>query len=134
MLSPQVLNDISAGTLANVVWVTPAETYSDHPSTTLNYGLGPSWVSSIVNAIGNSSHWPNAAIVVTWDDWGGSWDHIPPMAKDWGALGNTYIGGFRSTVGCDFRFHASDGGPQPTRFRLYSPLCRIKLFAKPYRA
>jgi phospholipase C len=93
--SPEVLNDISAGTLASVVWVTPAETYSDHPSTTLNYGLGPSWVSSIVNAIGNSSYWPNTAIVVTWDDWGGFWDHIPPMVNDWGALGNTYIGGFR---------------------------------------
>ena len=31
-----------------------------------------------MNAIGNSSYWANTAIIVTWDDWGGWYDHVPP--------------------------------------------------------
>jgi phospholipase C len=38
----------------------------------------PSWVASVVNPIGNSSYWENATIIVTWDDWGGWYDHVCP--------------------------------------------------------
>ena len=51
----------------------------------MNDGSGPSWVASIVNAIGSSSacdndtgYWQNTAVVITWDDWGGWYDHVPP--------------------------------------------------------
>ena len=37
---------------------------------------GPSWVASIVNAIGNSHYWTDTAIIITWDDWGGWYDHV----------------------------------------------------------
>jgi len=72
----QILNDIPAGQLANVVWVTPTDAESDHAGGT--DGTGPSWVASIVNAIGESSYWNNTAIFVTWDDWGGWYDPIAP--------------------------------------------------------
>jgi phospholipase C len=72
----QVLNDIDAGTLANVVWVTPTWGASDHAGS--NRGLGPSWVASVVNKIGGSQYWNNTAIFVTWDDWGGWYDPMPP--------------------------------------------------------
>lgn len=73
---PQVLNDIENGQLPNVVWITPEAWYSDHPNT--NDGAGPAWTAAVVNAIGASSYWQNTAIFITWDDWGGWYDHVPP--------------------------------------------------------
>jgi phospholipase C len=74
--SSQVLKDISAGKLADVVWVTPTARASDHALAT--DGSGPSWVAAIVNAIGESAYWKDTAIFVTWDDWGGWYDHVKP--------------------------------------------------------
>jgi phospholipase C len=74
--SSQILTDIAKGQLANVVWVTPTGVSSDHPLDT--NGSGPSWVASIVNAIGESRFWSDTAIFVTWDDWGGWYDHVAP--------------------------------------------------------
>jgi phospholipase C len=78
-----VLTDIAACKLRSVSWVTPTTANSDHARGT--DGGGPAWVASIVNAIGNSAtcdgdtgYWKNTAIFVTWDDWGGWYDHEPP--------------------------------------------------------
>lgn len=78
---PQILSDIANCKLANVSWVTPANSYSDHPG---GGGGGPAWVASIVNAVGESAYWEDTVIFVTWDDWGGWWDHIPPLANNTG--------------------------------------------------
>ncbi len=91
----QVLTDIASGNLATVSWVIPSGQFSDHPS--INKGTGPSWVASIVNAIGNSAYWANTAMIVTWDDWGGWYDHVPPPqvrvnCSEWGC---GYVYGFR---------------------------------------
>ncbi|MFZ1919699.1 MAG: alkaline phosphatase family protein [Terriglobales bacterium] len=91
VLPPKVLSEIANGTLANVSWVTPAGSYSDHPR---DGPGGPAWVASIVNAIGKSTYWNNTAIVVTWDDWGGWADHVPPPKNDTGWC-TVYCYGFR---------------------------------------
>jgi phospholipase C len=83
----QVLTDIANGQLANVSWVIPTGQESDHANG--NKGLGPSWVASVVNAIGNSQYWDNTAIIITWDDWGGWYDHVAPTVI------NSYEYGFR---------------------------------------
>jgi phospholipase C len=85
--SAMVLKDIAQGRLANVVWVTPTAAASDHAGVT--NGTGPSWVASVVNAIGESSYWNNTAIFITWDDWGGWYDHVEPPRY------NSYELGFR---------------------------------------
>lgn len=61
----------------------PTGANSDHARS--NDGGGPSWVASIVNAIGaskgcdsNTGYWDNTAILITWDDWGGWYEHEPP--------------------------------------------------------
>jgi phospholipase C len=72
----QVLTDIDAGNLANVVWVIPTAKESDHAGFT--DGSGPSWVATVVNKIGLSKYWTNTAIFVVWDDWGGWYDPVPP--------------------------------------------------------
>jgi phospholipase C len=78
-----VLTDIANCNLRSVSWVIPTGVNSDHAH--VNDGGGPSWVASIVNAIGNSTgcdgntgYWNNTAILITWDDWGGWYDHESP--------------------------------------------------------
>jgi len=85
----QVLTDIAAGQLAAVSWVIPKGQNSDHPAYNQNNG-GPSWVASIVNAIGTSAYWADTAIIITWDDWGGWYDHVPPPS-----VHNSYEDGMR---------------------------------------
>jgi phospholipase C len=89
-----VLADIASGQLANVSWVIPTAAESDHSD--LNDGSGPSWVTSIVNAIGTSAYWSNTMIIITWDDWGGWYDHVAPKVVDDGSSwGSGYAYGFR---------------------------------------
>jgi phospholipase C len=91
----RALADISDGKLSNVTWVIPSGESSDHAA--YNNGSGPSWVAQVVNAIGNSPFWNSTAIFITWDDWGGWYDHVPPPAvlKDCSRWGCGYVYGFR---------------------------------------
>ncbi len=84
----QILSDIAAGQLADVSWVIPNGNASDHPNNPVD--VGPSWVASIVNAIGSSPYWADTAIIITWDDWGGWYDHVPPPS-----IHNSYEYGLR---------------------------------------
>jgi phospholipase C len=76
---------VSSGSLAAVSWVIPDAINSDHPGN--HSDTGPSWVASIVNAIGESSYWSNTVVIVVWDDWGGEFDHVPPPQLDGQGLG-----------------------------------------------
>ena len=90
----KVLQDIANGQLAQVTWIIPDGLDSDHAL--VNDGTGPSWVTSIVNAIGNSAFWANTAIIITWDDWGGWYDHVAPkVINDGVSWGSGYVYGFR---------------------------------------
>jgi len=81
---PQVLTDIQNGNLAQVTWITPSADYSDHAGPHLT-AEGPDWVASIANAIGASQYWDSSVIFITWDDWGGWYDHVPsPMIDNMG--------------------------------------------------
>jgi phospholipase C len=78
-----VLVDIADCNLRSVSWVIPAGYNSDHAGG--NDGGGPAWVAAIVNSIGhstscdnNAGYWNNTAVIITWDDWGGWYDHVPP--------------------------------------------------------
>ena len=89
-----VLEDIANGNLAQVSWVIPDGAASDHAES--NNGSGPSWVASIVNSIGHSRYWANTAIIITWDDWGGWYDHVAPkVVNDGVSWGSGYVYGFR---------------------------------------
>jgi phospholipase C len=93
-----VLTDIAGCKLRSLSWVIPRGQNSDHPIH--NDGGGPSWAASIVNAIGNSTscdngagYWHDTAIIVTWDDWGGWYDHVPPPILN--TIQGDYERGFR---------------------------------------
>jgi phospholipase C len=84
VISPQnrVLTDIANGQLAQVTWIVPDFSHSDHPG---GANEGPAWVAAIVNAIGQSKFWGSTAIFISWDDWGGWYDHVePPRIDDMG--------------------------------------------------
>lgn len=87
VISPQtrILHDVVLGRLAAVSWVTPDWVDSDHTGS--GYDRGPSWVASIVNAIGESPYWNSTAIFVLWDDWGGWYDDAVPPQLDFRGLG-----------------------------------------------
>jgi phospholipase C len=97
-----VLFDIEDCKLASVSWVMPRTKDSDHPKN--NDGSGPAWIASIVNTLGKNSacfktgeeYWKNTAILITWDDWGGWYDHVAPYRiGQEGGWGKGYIYGFR---------------------------------------
>ncbi len=81
--SMEFFADVSHDKLPDVSWITPDAVNSDHPAESSD--TGPSWVASIVNAIGRSRrYWTSTAIVVVWDDWGGFYDNVlPPHPHDW---------------------------------------------------
>jgi len=101
-----VLTDIGNCALKQVNWVIPTGLESDHASVT--DGSGPSWVASIVNKIGNSSctdvvngktltYWQDTVILITWDDWGGWYEHVvpPALSARAPAIASSYVYGFR---------------------------------------
>ena len=87
IVTPQTkfFRDVSAGDLPVVSWVTPTCVNSDHAGCVGK--TGPDWVGSLVNAIGESKYWDSTVIFVFWDDYGGWYDHVPPLMKDYDGLG-----------------------------------------------
>lgn len=93
-----VSSDIQAGKLAAVSWIMPGSwappTYpsgclgvdtSEHPPARSDCGMD--YVSYLVNTVMRSPYWNSTAIVLTWDDWGGFYDHVPPPQVDEFGLG-----------------------------------------------
>ena len=68
--------DVLEGKLPAVAWFTPGNRYSEHPPGLVS--TGQAYVTGIVNAIMLSPYWDSTAIFVSWDDWGGFYDHVAP--------------------------------------------------------
>ncbi|HZV76720.1 MAG TPA: alkaline phosphatase family protein [Candidatus Babeliales bacterium] len=81
----QFFSDVSNGKLRQISWITPTCENSDHAGCGSN--TGPSWVASLVNAIGESQYWDSTAIFILWDDFGGWYDPEPPAYVDYDGLG-----------------------------------------------
>jgi phospholipase C len=72
--------DARAGKLPQVSWVAPNGQNSEHPPGLLS--AGQSYVTGLVNAIMQGPSWSSTAIFVSWDDWGGFYDHVVPPTVD----------------------------------------------------
>jgi phospholipase C len=68
------------GTLPAVAWITPAQAVSEHPPALVS--RGQRFVTSVINEIMRSPDWSSTAIFLTWDDWGGFYDHVRPPRVD----------------------------------------------------
>jgi phospholipase C len=75
-----LLGDIAANKLPPVTWVTPRFELSDHPD--YSFCHGENWTTQVVDAIMRSKMWKDTAIFITWDDYGGFYDHVPPPDVD----------------------------------------------------
>jgi len=75
-----LLDDIDAGTLPSVTWVTPRFQLSDHPP--YSSAWAHNWISDIVDGVMKGDMWNETAIFITWDEWGGLYDHVSPPAVD----------------------------------------------------
>jgi phospholipase C len=75
------LPDLEAGDLPAVSWLVPPTPVSDHPG----YGSmceGENWSVRMMNAIMASPEWRHTAVFMTWDDFGGFYDHVAPPHVD----------------------------------------------------
>ncbi len=79
------VTDIQAGRLPQVSWLTPPVPLSDHPPHSICQG--ENWLVDTLNALMSSKYWSSTAVVVTWDDFGGFFDHVPPPHLDLYGLG-----------------------------------------------
>lgn len=74
-------SDLQAGRLSQVSWIIGAPSGDEHPPKNIQAGED-SVADDIVNVVGTSAYWPSASIFVTWDDYGGFFDHVPPPEVD----------------------------------------------------
>jgi phospholipase C len=103
-----ILEDIENCNLPSVSWVIPDGRYSDHGGASGDF-LGPAWVAAIVNAVGGvpnattpcpngEVYWNDTVVLVTWDDWGGFYDHVLP----WNCLANGVCNGYSNGTGSKY--------------------------------
>lgn len=70
----------AAGRLPAISWVVPNSADSEHPPARIS--TGQAFATNVINAAMRSPDWPSTAIFLTWDDWGGFYDHLPPPSVD----------------------------------------------------
>jgi phospholipase C len=70
----------SSGKLPSVSWIVPNWNVSEHPTALVS--TGQTYVTGLINAIMQSPDWDSTAIFLTWDDWGGFYDHVVPPHVD----------------------------------------------------
>ncbi len=77
--------DLKSGKLAALTWLMPPFPQSDHPPRSVC--VGENWTVNQINAVMRSPAWKSTAIVLTWDDFGGFYDHVRPPAESPYTLG-----------------------------------------------
>ena len=68
------------GSLPAVSWIDPAGAVSEHPPALVS--SGQAYVTGLINAVMNGPDWDSTAVFVSWDDWGGFYDHVTPPSVD----------------------------------------------------
>jgi phospholipase C len=75
----------SAGTLPSVSWIVPSGSDSEHPPSSVH--RGQAHVTAVINAAMQGPDWNSTAIFLSWDDWGGFYDHVAPPEIDQNGYG-----------------------------------------------
>ena len=74
--------DAAAGKLPTVSWVYAPSGLSEHPVESVKNG--EAWTKAQVDAVVKGGLWSTTTIFITWDDWGGWYDHVnPPNVEKW---------------------------------------------------
>jgi phospholipase C len=80
-------DDALHGTLPSVSWVVPSSTNSDHPGGPSTVRSSMQYVTKLINDVMKGPQWDSTAIFLTWDDWGGFYDHVEPKRVDMNGYG-----------------------------------------------
>jgi phospholipase C len=78
----EFLASAEAGRLPSVSWVVPGNLASEHPGSGTPISDGQAYVTTMINAVMQGPDWDSTAIFLTWDDWGGFYDHVEPPVVD----------------------------------------------------
>ncbi len=78
--SSQFYKDARKGTLPAVSWLIPSGDYSEHAPARISWGQN--YVTQAIDAVMKSKDWDSTAIFLSWDDWGGFYDHVKPPKVD----------------------------------------------------
>jgi phospholipase C len=81
----QFVIDAQAGNLPAVTWISTPSPVSEHPPASVC--VGENWTVSLLQALAAGPNWKDSAMFVTWDDFGGFYDHVPPTQIDKFGLG-----------------------------------------------
>ena len=78
----QYLDDVKNGTLPSVAFIETGylSQRDEHPSSGTNVQVGAAYAASLINALMGSPSWKDSAFILTYDEPGGTYDHVPPMA------------------------------------------------------
>ncbi len=82
----ELLSDIRQERLKRISWVVPGPGFNEHPGGP-SVCLGENWTVQHINALMKSKYWENTAVFITWDDFGGFYDHVAPPHFDEMGLG-----------------------------------------------
>jgi phospholipase C len=80
VLNTELFRDLRDGSLPSVAWVIPNVQESEHPP--MNVQVGMWYVTTVVNALMKSPYWKTTLLVLTWDEYGGFYDHVAPPVLD----------------------------------------------------
>lgn len=76
----QFISDARSGNLPAVSWLTPKYAVSEHPPASIC--KGENWTIAQINAVMQGPDWNSTVIFLTWDDFGGFYDHVRPPKSD----------------------------------------------------
>jgi phospholipase C len=83
VMTPSFLDMVAAGDLPNVSFIDPAfdtegngTSGDDHPLADVR--IGERFIADAYHALANAGYLDNTVLVVTFDEWGGFYDHVPP--------------------------------------------------------
>jgi phospholipase C len=78
--------DAASGSLPQVAMIDPGYNsgLDEHPAEDPSapggsIQVGANYVSTLINALMNSSSWKDSVFILTWDEFGGFYDHVPPQ-------------------------------------------------------
>lgn len=80
----EFIQDINRNSLPAVSWLFSSK-YDEHPVTSVC--AGENWTIGQINALMKSPYWNSSLVLLTWDDFGGFYDHVPPPQIDHTGLG-----------------------------------------------
>jgi phospholipase C len=81
----QFVVDAANGHLPAVSWISTPSAVSEHPPSSVC--VGENWSVGLLQALASGRNWHNSAVFITWDDFGGFYDHLPPQQLDQYGLG-----------------------------------------------